>query len=106
MGHGVGISVVNALSEILYLNIKKDGKEYIQTYKYGKAINKLNCIGLCKSTGTKITFFPDKKIFNNIIFNYNIIYNRSLELSFLNSGIKIILLNKQEKNDVKESIFF
>ncbi|WP_343189955.1 DNA topoisomerase (ATP-hydrolyzing) subunit B [Buchnera aphidicola] len=100
--HGVGISVVNALSEKLYLTIYRNGKKFKQTYKYGKPITNLKIIKKSKKTGTKIKFFPNKKIFTNIKkFNYEILYNRLQELSFLNSGISIYLENKK-KNIIKK----
>jgi DNA gyrase subunit B len=97
--HGVGISVVNALSSKLLLNVKRDGKEYEQTYKKGKPLSDIKSIGITNYTGTSIRFYPDGSIFKDTVFNYNIIYNRLLELSFLNPGINISLCN--EKNDTK-----
>ncbi|WP_343189465.1 DNA topoisomerase (ATP-hydrolyzing) subunit B [Buchnera aphidicola] len=96
--HGVGISVVNALSKKLKLTIFKKKKIYQQIYINGTPKKPLKIIGKCNKTGTKIQFWPNKKIFNNNIkFNYQIIFNRLQELSFLNSGIKIILNYKKKK---------
>ncbi len=99
--HGVGISVVNALSERLDLYIYKFNKIYYQTYSYGKANCELKEIGKTKCNGTYIRFWPDKNIFINFKkFNYNILFNRLHQLSFLNRGLNIILIdNKNKKNN-------
>ncbi len=94
--HGVGISVVNALSEKLNLKIYKNGKIFFQSYNYGVPLKDLSIIGKTNKNGTYIRFWPDKNIFhNNIIFKYNILFNRLNELSFLNSGLNIILIDKR-----------
>ena len=87
--HGVGVSVVNALSEKLELKIERDGKEFFIEFKNGSAIKPLKSIGSSKSTGTEISFLPSKEIFSSTKFNFNIIQKRMRELAFLNKGIKI-----------------
>jgi len=100
--HGVGVSCVNALSDWLEAEIKRDGKVYHQRYERGKTVSKLTVIGKSSSTGTKITFKPDKTIFNKIDFSYDILSQRLRELAFLNKGLKIKLAD--ERTD-KEAVF-
>ena len=87
--HGVGISVVNALSERLEMEIKRDRGVYRQVFERGKPITELKKIGKTKGTGTKITFWPDQEIFETIDFNFEILAQRLRELSFLNKGVYI-----------------
>jgi len=89
--HGVGVSVVNALSEKLELEIWRNGKVYTQNYKRGKAESKLEIVGKTRKRGTKITFLPDKEIFETDEFSFDILSQRLRELSFLNAGIKITI---------------
>jgi DNA gyrase subunit B len=89
--HGVGVSVVNALSEWLELEIKRDGKVYFQAYDRGKPRDKLKVVGKTENTGTKVTFKPDDKIFESLEFSFDILSQRLRELSFLNSGLKIVI---------------
>ena len=100
--HGVGVSVVNALSDWLEVEVKRDGKIYHQRYERGKTVSKLTVIGNSNSTGTKVTFKPDKTIFNKIDFSYDILSQRLREMAFLNKGLKIKL--EDERSD-KESVF-
>ncbi|CAA3708902.1 DNA gyrase subunit B [Candidatus Portiera aleyrodidarum] len=95
--HGVGLSVVNALSSYIKLYIYKNQNIYKQLYLNGIPLNPLKVIGKTKKTGTKISFKPSKKIFINTKFNYNIIYKRLQELSFLNKNLKIFLIKKEKK---------
>ena len=91
--HGVGVSVVNALSEKLELNIFRDNKEYSITFQDGNTIKPLKQIGKTKKTGTKIKFLPSKKIFSSTKFSSNILQKRVRELAFLNKGISIVLID-------------
>ena len=95
--HGVGVSVVNALSEKLKLEINRDGKKYFIEFKNGEAKSPLKAIGKSKETGTKITFLPSKEVFSSINFNGNILIKRMRELAFLNKGIRITFTNETEK---------
>jgi DNA gyrase subunit B len=97
--HGVGVSVVNALSEKLELEINRDGKKYFIEFKDGDAIKPLKEIGKSKETGTQITFLPSKEIFSSIKFSANILIKRMRELAFLNKGIKIIFIDASLKKE-------
>ena len=94
--HGVGISVVSALSKLMKVNIKRDGKIYQQEYEIGKPLYKLKTLGTTKkeNTGTEITFFPDEEIFSTTKFDFSILQTRFREIAFLNKGIKIKLLDE------------
>ena len=96
--HGVGVSVVNALSEWLWVEVKRDGKIHRQDYKTGNAQNKLKTTGKAKKTGTKVCFYPDTSIFKIINFEYDIIAERLRELAYLNSGLEIILKDERGEN--------
>jgi len=100
--HGVGVSCVNALSDWLEVEVKRDGKIYHQRYERGKTVSKLTVIGKSTNTGTKITFKPDKAIFNKTEYSYDILSQRLRELAFLNKGLKIKLGDARAD---KESIF-
>ena len=89
--HGVGVSVVNALSEHLGLEIKRDGKVYHQAYQKGKPISKLEVVGKTKGTGTKVVFKPDMDIFETIEFSFDLLSQRLRELAFLNKGVLITI---------------
>ena len=97
--HGVGVSVVNALSEKLELEIYRDGKKHFIEFKNGEAKAPLKIVGKTKNTGTKITFLPSKEIFSSIKFSPNILIKRMRELAFLNKGIKIIFSDSGQKNE-------
>ena len=102
--HGVGVSVVNALSENLELEISRDGYTYNQNYSMGDPTTKLSKGGKTKETGTKVTFMPSKEIFTDTEFHFNILAKRLRELSFLNSGIKIIL--SDHRTDTTEEFHY
>ena len=89
--HGVGVSVVNALSQKLDLNIFRDGKEYAITFKDGNSLKALKELGKTKKTGTRISFLPSKEIFSSTKFSSTILQRRMRELAFLNKGVSIIL---------------
>jgi len=95
--HGVGVSVVNALSEKLELNIDRDGKKYFIEFNNGNSKSPLRAIGKSKKNGTQIKFLPSKNIFSSTRFSYNILQKRMRELAFLNKGIKIVLRDLTQK---------
>jgi DNA gyrase subunit B len=97
--HGVGVSVVNALSEKLKLEIDRDGKKYFIEFKDGVSKAPLKVIGKSKETGTQITFLPSKEIFSAIKFIPNIIIKRMRELAFLNKGVKITVNDLNQKKE-------
>ncbi|HPT39764.1 MAG TPA: DNA topoisomerase (ATP-hydrolyzing) subunit B [Candidatus Omnitrophota bacterium] len=100
--HGVGVSCVNALSDWLEVEVKRDGKIYHQRYERGRTVSKLTIIGKSTATGTKITFKPDKTIFPKNEYAYDILAGRLRELAFLNKGLKIKLTDARSD---KEAIF-
>ncbi len=102
--HGVGVSVVNALSEWLVAKVKRNGKEYMQRFERGVAVSDLHVIGDSNSTGTTIHFMPDDSIFETIDFSFETLEFRFREMAFLNKGIKIILDDKR-KDAIKEFHF-
>ena len=97
--HGVGVSVVNALSENLKLEIYRDEKKYFIEFNNGKAKSPLKVIGKSKVSGTKITFLPSKDVFSSIKFSGNILIKRMRELAFLNKGIKIFFIDASQKKE-------
>jgi DNA gyrase subunit B len=102
--HGVGVSVVNALSDWLELEIWRDGAVYEQSYERGKPKSKLRATGKTRKTGTRVTFHPDPQIFPKITFSYDILQQRLRELAFLNKGLKITL--EDERTDKKAEFRF
>lgn len=101
--HGVGASVVNALSTRMEVEVKRDGKIYRQAYEQGKTVSKLEVVGDTKKTGSKTTFWPDAEIFSETTeYDYDTLQHRLRETAFLNKGIKITLEDKRESNKKKE----
>jgi DNA gyrase subunit B len=94
--HGVGVSVVNALSEYLEAEVSRDGKVYYQRFEEGATVSGLEIHGKSKGTGTKITFKPDRKIFKTILFNFDMVANRLRELAYLNRNLKIVLVDDRD----------
>ena len=94
--HGVGLSVVNALSEYLEVEVRRDGKVYFQRYEGGNKITELKIIGDTDKTGTKVRFKPDAAIFESTEYSYEIIAHRMREISFLNNGIYIIVTDEKK----------
>jgi len=96
--HGVGSSVVNALSKKLIVQVKRDGNIYEQEYSRGDAKTKLKIIGKCpvSETGTTVTFWPDEEIFSTVDFDYKVLETRFREIAFLNSGLKIIIYDEEK----------
>jgi len=96
--HGVGVSVVNALSEWLWVEVKREGKIHRQDYKAGDPQNKLSVTGKAKESGTKVCFYPDTAIFQTIDFEYKIIAERLRELAYLNTGLEIVLKDERTED--------
>ena len=94
--HGVGVSVVNALSETLQLEIKREGKIHFQEYIKGKPVSPIEVIGEMSSSGTRIRFKPDSEIFEDLNFRFEILSNRLRELAFLNKGLKIHIHDERD----------
>jgi DNA gyrase subunit B len=94
--HGVGVSVVNALSSRLEVEVKRDGKIWQQTYAYGKPSAPLAAAGKSKATGTTVTFWPDDEIFETLDFDYDTLATRMRETAFLNKNLKITLTDERE----------
>ncbi len=99
--HGVGISVVNALSEYLEVEVRREGKIWYQRYSRGDPVAKIKVIGETKLTGTKVTFKPDSQVFESIEFNFETIARRLRELAFLNAGLMITLLDERSDKKVE-----
>ena len=106
--HGVGASVVNALSEWLEVEIRNEGKVYKQRYERGKVIYKLKVVGDCspEESGTKVTFLPDKEIFEETVFDYNTLKQRFREMAFLTKGLHIELVDERGKELVENKFHY
>ncbi|MDI6637956.1 MAG: DNA topoisomerase (ATP-hydrolyzing) subunit B [Bacillota bacterium] len=99
--HGVGVSVVNALSEWLEVEVRSGGKVYRQRYQRGKPVTDLEVKGACETTGTTITFMPDRKIFETTEFSFDTLAHRLRELAFLSRGVGITLTDEREGKNVE-----
>ena len=97
--HGVGVSCVNALSETLKLEVRKDGKVYSQEYRRGTPVAALKASGKATKTGTKVTFKPDSGIFETVEFSFDVLSKRLRELSFLNKGLKITIVDEKSEKE-------
>jgi len=106
--HGVGASVVNALSEWLEVEICSDGKIYKQRYERGKVVYKLHVIGECDKdyTGTKVTFLPDKEIFEETVFDFDTLKQRFREMAFLTKGLRIVLKDDRQEEPVEKEFHY
>lgn len=106
--HGVGVSVVNALSEYLEVEVKREGKIFYQKYKRGEPVADVKVIGKCNKneTGTKVTFLPDSKIFKNRVFKYETIAERLRELAFLNPEVTLILKDLRSGQEQEDRFHF
>jgi len=100
--HGVGVSVVNALSEWLRLAIRREGSLYEMEFKQGEAVAPLKVVGKSERRGTEVHFLPSQEVFGNVEFHYEILAKRLRELAFLNSGVKIVLVDQR---NAKEETF-
>ena len=104
--HGVGVSVVNALSEWAEVTVAQKGKLYYQKYTRGTPTAKLKVIGKTEKTGTKTMFYPDSKIFEKIEFKFDVLSNRLRELAFLNKGVKIDIVDQRGTKNKQHSFQF
>ena len=104
--HGVGVSVVNALSEWLWVEVQREGNTYKQDYKIGITQSKLKKTGKTKKSGTRVCFLPDEEIFNTTVYEYDIIAERLRELAYLNSGLEINLQDNREEERQKDTFKF
>jgi DNA gyrase subunit B len=93
--HGVGVSVVNALSSYLELEVRREGNVYTQSYRNGVPVAPLEAVGKTRGRGTTITFKPNDEIFEETEVNFDILSNRLRELAFLNSGVRIVLTDER-----------
>ena len=104
--HGVGASVVNALSEWLEVNVYVDGYEYYQRYERGKVVCELQKIGLTEKRGTTVHFLPDKEIFEETVFDYKVLKQRLREIAFLTKGLRISLTDVREEEPILSSFHY
>ncbi|MBC7085051.1 MAG: DNA topoisomerase (ATP-hydrolyzing) subunit B [Methanomethylovorans sp.] len=100
--HGVGVSVVNALSEWVEVYVKRDGNLYYQRYERGTPTTPVQIVGKAEGSGTTVTFKPDASILETTVFNYETLATRLRELAFLNKGLKITIADKREEKEEKE----
>ena len=106
--HGVGASVVNALSEWLEVEIYNEGKVYKQRYERGKVVYKLKIVGECEpeKTGTKVTFLPDKEIFEETVFDFDTLKQRFREMAFLTKGLRIVICDERPEEKIEKEFYY
>lgn len=104
--HGVGASVVNALSEYMEVRVSREGKVFKQRYERGKAVTPVDIVGESTSTGTSTTFKPDEQIFEDIVFDFDTMISRYREMAFLNKGIRIILIDERPEERVEKNLHY
>ena len=104
--HGVGVSCVNALSETMEVEVRRDGHVHFQRYHRGKPEDKVQILGDTREHGTKVTFHADKEIFGDVAFSYETIGNRLRELAFLNAGVKIIYVDERREENPSVTFHF
>ena len=105
--HGVGVSVVNALSESLILRIWRDGKEHIAKFAHGDTVQHLTVVGDANGhRGTEVTFFPSDKTFSHILFDFGTLEHRIREMAFLNSGVRILLTDDRPEEPIVEELYY
>ena len=94
--HGVGVSVVNALSKKMVVQVRRDGKIYEMQFSRGNTVEKMKEVGTSQETGTSVTFWPDGEIFETIVYDFDILHNRLQETAFLNKNLEIVLTDERE----------
>ncbi|MGD9780852.1 MAG: DNA topoisomerase (ATP-hydrolyzing) subunit B [Kiritimatiellia bacterium] len=103
--HGVGVSCVNALSEWMEVEVRREGRIYRMRFERGATVSPLEVIGSCADRGTKVTWYPDDQIFTTIEFSWDVLAARLRELAFLNKGIEIVFRQEQQDGTVREELF-
>ena len=104
--HGVGASVVNALSEYLVVQVAREGKIFQQRFERGKTMTTLEVVGVADHTGTKTTFKPDPEIFEDIVFDFDMMIGRYREMAFLNKGIRIVLIDERPEEKIEKNLHY
>ncbi len=104
--HGVGVSVVNALSEYLEVEIRREGKRYRQRFERGTKATELEELGAAKGSGTRVTFKPDPQIFTELVYNFDTLSDRLRELAFLNKGLQIVIIDERNGSPVREEYLY
>jgi len=104
--HGVGVSVVNALSEYLEVEIVRQGKRYHQRFERGAKVKELQELGNAKGSGTTVTFKPDDQIFTELVYSFEVLSNRLREMAFLNKGLQIVIADERSEAPVREEYMY
>ena len=104
--HGVGASVVNALSEWLRVQVHKDGQIYEMKFSRGKVTQPMTVVGTTDRTGTTVTFQPDPEMFDDLVYNYETLHTRMREQAFLNGGIRIVMTDEREGQEQREEMYY